>query len=70
VNATLRHDEGAYARCSYCGRYSNDPRTLGEPRKQPVCDCGNANGWSGSFVPPGPTSRFSRSQEVETGVGK
>jgi hypothetical protein len=54
---TLRHDAGAYARCSYCRRYSLDPRTLSD--RQPVCECGERHGWSGSFKPPGPDARWS-----------
>jgi hypothetical protein len=57
IPATHRHDEGAIARCSYCGRYSLDPRTLSD--QQPVCDCGEQHGWCGSFKRPGPDSLWS-----------
>lgn len=57
IPATLRHDEGAIARCSYCGRYSLDPKTLSN--RQPKCDCGEQHGWSGSFKKPGPDSKWS-----------
>ncbi len=55
--ASLRHDAGAYARCSFCKRYSMDPRTL--DRRAPKCECGSADGWSGSFVAPGPDAKWS-----------
>jgi hypothetical protein len=57
IKATMTHDEGAFARCSYCGRYSLDPATLSD--RQPVCDCGKQHGWSGSFVRPDAHSRWS-----------
>jgi hypothetical protein len=50
----------ANAQCSYCGRYSDDPNTLGD-RYQPLCDCGKRNGWTGSFVPPTTASKWSSS---------
>lgn len=57
IKATLQHDAGAYARCSYCGRYSDDPRSLGDRRFQ--CACGEFYGWSGSFVTPTAESAWS-----------
>ncbi|MEX3914822.1 hypothetical protein AB4Y43_01055 [Paraburkholderia sp. BR10872] len=57
IPATLQHDEGAIARCSYCGRYSLDPKTLGS--RQPKCDCGEQNGWSGSFLAPSHDAKWS-----------
>jgi hypothetical protein len=59
IPATDFHGEGAIARCSYCGRYSLDRRTLGEDRYQPVCECGEKHGWSGSFKRPGPDAKWS-----------
>jgi hypothetical protein len=59
IPATWRHGEGAIARCSYCGRYSLDPATLGPDSRQPVCECGKQHGWSGSFVKPGPDAKWS-----------
>jgi len=57
IAATMFHDEGAYARCS-CGWYSLNPATLSN--KRPPCwGCGDVNGWSGSFVRPGPGSKWS-----------
>lgn len=56
IPATLRHDEGAIARCSYCGRYSIDPKTLSD--RQPACDCGERYGWSGSFEKPGRDAKW------------
>lgn len=48
--ATLRLDAGAVARCSWCRRYSMDPLSLSHAQGQvPVCKCGRADGWSGSF---------------------
>lgn len=57
IAATLRHGEGAIARCSFCGRYSIDPKTLGD--RQPKCECGEQHGWSGSFAKPGPDAKWS-----------
>ncbi|SAL20187.1 hypothetical protein AWB70_01016 [Caballeronia cordobensis] len=57
IPATLRHDEGAIARCSYCGRYSLDPKTLSN--RQPKCDCGEQHGWSGSFKKPDCDAKWS-----------
>lgn len=54
---TMSHDAGAYARCSCCLRYSNDPATLGD--RPPTCECGDKHGWSGSFVSPGPDAKWS-----------
>ena len=51
------HDAGAYARCSYCGRYSDNPKSL-EKEEWP-CECGKLHGWSGSFVPPTAESQWS-----------
>lgn len=60
IAASLTHDEGAIARCSYCGRYSLDRATLSRDNsRQPLCDCGKQHGWSGSFVRPGPDARWS-----------
>ena len=57
IPATLRHDAGAYARCSYCGLYSDRIEALNED-KWP-CECGKLHGWSGSFVPPTADSQWS-----------
>ncbi|PRH13505.1 hypothetical protein [Burkholderia gladioli] len=57
IAATMFHGEGAIARCSYCGRYSLDPKTLGD--RQPKCECGEQHGWSGSFEKPGPDAKWS-----------
>jgi hypothetical protein len=60
IRATHFHDEGAIARCAYCGRYSLDPNTLHtSDSRQPVCECGKQHGWSGSFVKPTADSRWS-----------
>jgi hypothetical protein len=57
IPATFRHDEGAIARCSYCGRYTLDRKALSN--RQPVWECGKQNGWSGSFVKPGTDAKWS-----------
>jgi len=60
IPATHAHDRGAYARCSYCGRYTADPRALSSAAPwRHRCDCGRDGGWSGSFVPPGPYAVWS-----------
>lgn len=56
IKATRTHDAGAYARCSYCGRYSDDYRAL--TKDEWPCDCGNLHGWSGSFVKPTAASKW------------
>jgi hypothetical protein len=57
IPPTMRHDEGAIAQCSYCGRYSIDPATLSG--RQPVCECGQQHGWSGSFKRPSHDAKWS-----------
>jgi len=57
IPRTGQHDAGAIARCSYCGRYSDDPRALQyDPRSESPhdlrCDCGKTHGWCGSFQHP------------------
>lgn len=57
IPATNHHDAGAIARCSYCGRYSDNPKALQyDPRRQSAldlkCDCGKTHGWCGSFKKP------------------
>lgn len=59
IAATHRHDAGAYARCSYCGRYSLSPSALAEDRYQPMCDCGKQHGWCGSFKRPDANAKWS-----------
>ncbi|WP_414451264.1 DUF551 domain-containing protein [Burkholderia sp. 22PA0099] len=57
IPATPCHDEGAIARCSHCGRYSIDPSTL--RGRSPQCECGEKDGWCGSFAKPGPDAKWS-----------
>lgn len=45
------HDPGAHAQCSFCGRYTVEPRSL-VGFSVVACDCGEFDGWSGSFKPP------------------
>lgn len=57
IPATGRHDAGAIARCSKCGRYTDNPSALDyDPRvksQQDVrCDCGETHYWCGSFKRP------------------
>lgn len=56
IKATDFHDAGAYGRCSYCGRYSDNPTILTQKIK---CDCGERYGWSGSFKRPNENSIWS-----------
>jgi hypothetical protein len=66
IPATHRHDEGAIARCSYCGRYSLDPATLSD--RQPFCECGKQHGWCGSFKRPSPDAKWSgKAPALQTG---
>jgi hypothetical protein len=64
IKATLKHDAGAIARCSYCKRYTDDPRALhADP---PPCQCGWQYGWSGSFVAPTEASEWSTHNSILT----
>lgn len=57
IPATMHHDEGAYAQCGECGRYTIDPFSLSaRPR---ACECGSKHGWCGSFKKPGPGAKWS-----------
>ena len=67
IPATMRHDAGAIARCSYCQRYTMDPAALGPERRVPRCDCGRIYGWCGSFMPPGPDAVWSSDHRVLPG---
>lgn len=58
IPATWSHDEGAYAQCGDCGRYTLDPTALCA-RGMPTCECGSTSGWSGSFKRPGPEAKWS-----------
>ena len=49
IKATFFHDAGAYGKC-VCGRYSDDRRSITQSEFR--CDCGELNGWSGSFKRP------------------
>lgn len=57
IKRTMRHDAGAYARCSYCGRYSDKIEALN--KDEWPCECGKLHGWSGSFIPPTAESQWS-----------
>jgi hypothetical protein len=56
------HDAGAYARCSYCRRYSDNPKSLTDNWP---CVCGKPGGWSGSFQPPTILSMWSDTVPVD-----
>lgn len=56
IPATLQHDAGAIARCSYCGRYTTRNAVLSRPYIK--CDCGKTHGWCGSFKKPDAKSRW------------
>lgn len=62
IPATWQHDAGAYARCSFCLRYTRNPDALSQSSF--LCDCGSAEGWSGSFAKPGPDARWLASDGV------
>jgi hypothetical protein len=59
--ATMHHDAGAAAFCSRCKRYTTDLRALrsADDPTCPVCDCGEKNYWTGSFVRPTKESQWS-----------
>lgn len=77
IEASGQHDEGAYARCAYCGRYTANAFALVDTRSESLleraeslmerarCDCGEVDGWSGSFEPPGEDARWSIGLEVK-----
>lgn len=56
IPATWQHDAGAYAQCYFCLRYTRNPKALSH--RSFLCDCGSAEGWSGSFKPPGADARW------------
>jgi hypothetical protein len=58
IASTWFHDEGAYARCSDCGRYSLDSNTITQ-QATIRCECGSTTGWSGSFKKPSPDAKWS-----------
>ena len=58
LTASMLHDAGAYARCSYCQRYSANPGSISKHYTL-SCDCGKDDGWCGSFQPPTPESSWS-----------
>lgn len=60
IKATPYHDAGAFARCSWCGRYSDYSGSL--LRDRHPCDCGKEHGWSGSFTPPTEESKWSEAK--------
>lgn len=60
IRATLAHDAGAYARCSWCLRYSDNPKAL--LKDEHPCDCGKLHGWSGSFKKPGASATWSEAK--------
>jgi hypothetical protein len=53
------HDAGAYGRCSYCGRYSDNMHCLDSTF---VCSCGSRCGYSGSFRKPDKNSIWNESK--------
>jgi hypothetical protein len=57
IKRTMRHDAGAFARCHYCGRYSDKIEALN--KDEWPCECGKRHGWSGSFVAPTVESKWS-----------
>lgn len=57
IPATWTHDEGAYAQCGECGRYTANPLALGA--RPWHCECGSKDGWCGSFKRPGPDAKWS-----------
>jgi hypothetical protein len=56
IPRTMFHDEGAYAQCNNCGRYTLEPKALGD--RPPACDCGSTTGWCGSFKRPGKDAKW------------
>lgn len=57
------HDPGAYARCSFCKRYTASACSLSHDKeicaRYATCACGRSDGWSGSFTPPDENSEWS-----------
>ena len=66
IAKTGHHDAGAIAQCSYCRRYSDNPKALDyNPRGPDLatdvrCDCGKTRGWCGSFKKPTAESVWSK----------
>ncbi len=57
IGASMSHDHGAIARCSFCKRYTSSSFSLSQ--RGQTCDCGRRDGWSGSFEAPDGDSRWS-----------
>jgi hypothetical protein len=57
IPATWQHDEGAFAQCGDCGRYTLNPEALTVATH--TCECGSRTGWCGSFKRPGPNAKWS-----------
>lgn len=57
IRATPTHEAGAYGRCKYCGRYSDNIQCIVRSEIF-VCDCGMVGGWKGLFDPPTSESRW------------
>jgi hypothetical protein len=55
IKSSHWHDAGAYGRCSYCFRYSDDINCLDDDYK---CNCGKSNGFTGSFKKPTKESKW------------
>ena len=68
IRANHNHDAGAYARCSYCGRYSDNPDSLN--KETLPCDCGKLYGWCGSFKKPTAESVWSNAVMPAKEAGK
>jgi hypothetical protein len=60
IKNDLRHDAGAFGRCTYCGRYSDNPNCL---EFEYLCDCGKKRGYSGSFKKPTEESIWNESNK-------
>lgn len=67
IKGTHAHDAGAYGRCSYCGRYSDNPKCLIFPF---YCECGRKDGFSGSFKKPDIDSKWSNPEDKSREAGK
>lgn len=64
IKQTPHHGAGAYGRCSYCNRYSDDPNCIYGPHF--MCNCGKSHGYSGSFLPPTESSIWHNNDPLQS----
>jgi hypothetical protein len=73
IESTLCHDAGAYAKCSFCKRYTDDRAVMMamyQHTEAPLCECGRGTGWCGSFEKPTEDSQWSSHYNPDNNVSE